>query len=60
MTGIVKQLTLKPDSIKEPDLYLYATISEFQIPSEEDKELEYAMSSYLYVKSKIETVQTEL
>ena len=61
MDKIGKSFTLKPGSVKTPDLYLGARISKFYIPGSDDGDKHvWAMSSDDYVKTAIENVQTEL
>ena len=53
--------TLKPGSVKEPDLYLGADISKYYIEeSDEPTKCRWAMSSDSYVKTAVKTVEGSL
>jgi hypothetical protein len=61
MDHIASQYTLKPGSVKEPDLYLGSQVSKFYINGADDpKKPRWAMSSEKYVKQVVINVETEL
>ncbi|KAL7577136.1 hypothetical protein ACA910_019738 [Epithemia clementina (nom. ined.)] len=62
MDALKKQYTIKPDSIKPPDIYLSAEIQHYTIPDTNNPENRdcWAMSLDKYVKRAIAEVKTEL
>lgn len=61
MTLLGKRLTLKPGSVKEPDIYLGADVKKYYIEGSEDPEkARWAISSHTYVKRAIAEVEVEL
>jgi hypothetical protein len=61
MDFLVSKYTLKKGSVQEPDLYLGAQISKWNIAGSDDPtKTRWAMSSSLYVKRAIDDVETEL
>lgn len=56
-----KRLTLKPGSVKEPDMYLGADVKKYYIEGSEDPaKARWAISSHTYVKRAIAEVEVEL
>ena len=53
MDEIGKLYELKPDSVREPDIYLGANIEKVQLP---DGRCEWAMTSRTYVKNAVKIV----
>jgi hypothetical protein len=61
MDYLASKYTLKKGSVQEPDLYLGAQISKWNIAGSDDPtKTRWAMSSSLYVKRAIDDVETEL
>ena len=54
MNALGQLYELKPDSVKEPDLYLGANVEKFQLPN---GRTEWCMSSRSYVKNAIKVVE---
>ena len=57
MADIGKLYELKPESVKEPDIYLGANIERTQLP---DGRSEWSMSSRTYVKNALKVVEALL
>jgi hypothetical protein len=61
MDYMASRYTLKPGSVKEPDLYLGTQVSKFYIDGAEDPDKpRWAMSLETYVKQAVLNVETEL
>ena len=61
MDYLASRYTLKPGSMKEPDMYLGAQVSKFYIDGAPDPEkARWAMSSESYVKQAVANVEKEL